>query len=105
MSESVIVTAAFVPVEGARDRLISALGRSISEVHGEKGCELYALHDVPDGTLLMIEKWSSVEDLDAHAAGDIVKRLDESIEDLITVPVVVTRMSAIPAGTKSQGQL
>lgn len=105
MSEAVIVTVTFVPVEGARDQLISALRRSIAEVHTEKGCELYALHDVPDGTLFLIEKWSSAEDLDAHAAGDIVKRLDESIEVLLAEPAAVTHISPIPAGAASQGQL
>lgn len=105
VSEAVIVTVTFVPMEGVRDQVASALRRSIAEVHTEKGCELYALHDVPDGTLFMIEKWSSAEHLDAHAAGDIVKRLDESLEGLLAEPAAVTRISPIPAGTASQGQL
>jgi quinol monooxygenase YgiN len=105
MSESVIVTVTFVPADGAGGEVISALERGISEVHSERGCELYSLHEVPDGTLFMIEKWTSVADLDAHAAGETVARLDASLEGLLAEAAVVTRIVPHPAGTRSQGQL
>jgi quinol monooxygenase YgiN len=105
MSEPVVVTVTFVPVAGAVEQLITALHRSIAEVHTESGCELYALHRAPDGTLFMIEKWTTVDDLDAHAAGEIVRRLDASIEGLLAEPATVTRVAPLPAGTPTQGQL
>jgi quinol monooxygenase YgiN len=105
MSESVIVTVTFVPADGARDNVISALERGIAEVHSEPGCELYSLHEVPDGTFFMIEKWTSAVELDAHAAGQTVARLDASLEGLLAEAAVITRIVPFPAGTRSQGQL
>ncbi|WP_246857427.1 hypothetical protein [Pseudarthrobacter sp. NIBRBAC000502770] len=43
--------------------------------------------------------------LDAHGAGDAVKRLNASLEDLLEDPVIVTRFSPISAGTGHQGAL
>jgi quinol monooxygenase YgiN len=53
----------------------------------------------------MIEKWESTELLDAHGAGDPVKRLNASLEGLLERPVEVTRLVPIPAGTEQQGAL
>jgi quinol monooxygenase YgiN len=101
----VIVTAVFVPAPGKRDELVRRLEPAIAEVHQEDGCTLYAIHDAPDGTIVMIEKWTSAELLDAHSDGEPVKRLQASIADVIAGPVEVTRLSPIPAGTATQGTL
>ena len=104
-SEPIVVTAVFTPAEGQRDELVRRLGPAIAEVHEEEGCQLYAIHDAPDGTIVMIEKWDSAELLDAHGAADPVKRLGAAIADVIASPVVVTRLKPIPAGTEHQGAL
>ena len=95
---SIIVTAIFHPKPGRRDELIAAMHPAIAAVHAEPGCELYAIHDAADGTITMLEKWRSVEDLDAHASGDAIGMLNEAIDGLLAAPVVVTRMTAIPSG-------
>ncbi|QWT24399.1 antibiotic biosynthesis monooxygenase [Subtercola sp. PAMC28395] len=105
MSDPIVVTAVFTPATGARDALIEALSIAIAEVHDEPGCELYAIHDAPDGTIVMLEKWSSVDELDRHGAGEPVARLNSSLAGLLAEPVVVTRLVPIPAGTEVQGQL
>ena len=102
---SVVVTAVFHPVEGRRAELVDALRRSIPAVHDEPGCRLYAIHDAEDGTITMVEKWDSREDLAAHAAGPAVKVLDQAVADLIARPTTVTTMTPLPAGTAEQGQL
>lgn len=102
---TVIVTAVFTPIPGGKDALIAAMGRGIAAVHDEPGCELYAIHDAEDGTITMLEKWTTAGDLDAHAAGDAVKILQADIEGLVTGPAVVTRMTPLPAGTDAQGVL
>ena len=104
-SEPVVVTAIFTPAEGKREELVRRLQPSIAEVHEEEGCILYAIHDAPDGTIVMIEKWASDELLDAHSQGDAVGRLSASIADVIATPVQVTRLRPIPAGTPEQGAL
>ena len=69
----VVVTAVFHPSPGRTAELIDALRATIPGVHREEGCLLYAIHDAADGTITMIEKWTSAEALDAHASGDAVK--------------------------------
>jgi quinol monooxygenase YgiN len=102
---TVVVTAIFTPKEGAFDAVVAALMPAIAEVHEEPGCILYAIHEAPNGQIVMIEKWESTELLDAHGAGDAVKRLNASLEGLLKEPVEVTRLTAIPAGTSAQGAL
>jgi len=48
--------------------VIDALRPAIVAVHEEPGCELYAIHEAADGSLVMIEKGESVELLDAHGS-------------------------------------
>lgn len=105
MSQPIVIVAVFTPVEGKRDEAVAALSRAVAEVHEEEGCEIYAIHDSPDGTIVMLEKWSSVEALDAHGAGEAVARLGGSLAGLITGLPEVTRLTPIPAGTELQGAL
>lgn len=94
----VVVTAVFTPTEGGYDALRSALARALPAVHAEEGCLLYAIHDADDGTVTMIEKWTSRDALDAHAAGTAVIALNEAIAGLTAHPPLVTTMTAIPTG-------
>jgi quinol monooxygenase YgiN len=101
----VIVTAVFTPKDGAFNHVLAALSPAIAEVHQEPGCLLYAIHESPNGQILMIEKWGSAELLDAHGDGDPVKRLNASLDGLLEKPVEVTRHVPITAGTNLQGTL
>lgn len=101
----VIVTAVFTPKEGAFDDVVAALSPAIAEVHEEPGCLLYAIHEDPNGQILMIEKWETAELLDAHGAGEAVQRLNASLDGLLKEPVEVTRLAPILAGTQHQGML
>jgi quinol monooxygenase YgiN len=105
MPTPVVVTAYFRPAPGQHDRVLEALRPAIAAVHEEPGCELYTIHDAPDGTIVMIEKWTSVRDLDDHGAGQAVRALNASLEGLLASPVEVTRLAPLPAGTEKQGQL
>jgi quinol monooxygenase YgiN len=105
MTEPIVVTAVFTPLEGERDRLVEALRAPIAAVHEEPGCILYAIHDAPDGTIVMIEKWESAELLDQHGAGAAVAELGRSIDGLVAGPAVVTRLIPIPAGSAEKGEL
>ncbi|NMA75703.1 MAG: antibiotic biosynthesis monooxygenase [Actinomycetales bacterium] len=102
---TVVVTAVFYPKPGKKQELADAMRRGIEAVHEEKGCELYAIHDAEDGTITMLEKWSTVEDLDVHGAGTAVETLNADIGELIEKPTLVTRMTPIAAGTEAQGLL
>jgi quinol monooxygenase YgiN len=102
---TIIVTAAFTPKDGAFDQVAAALSPAIAEVHQEPGCLLYAIHESPNGQILMIEKWESSELLDVHGEGEAVKRLNASLDGLLASPVEVTRLVPMPAGTAQQGTL
>lgn len=104
MSDPVVVIAIFRPVAGKSQELREALVATIPGVHGEPGCELYAIHDGPDDTIYMIEKWTTVAELDAHGEGEPVKALQRATAGLQT-GVEVLRMFPIPAGTPAQGLL
>ncbi|WP_165067548.1 putative quinol monooxygenase [Marisediminicola senii] len=101
----VVVTAIFTPAEGQHDAVVEALKPAIAAVHEESGCLLYAIHDAPDGSIVMIEKWQSAELLDAHGAGPAVAALGESLAGKLAAPIDVTRLTPIPAGTETQGTL
>ncbi|MDN5685232.1 MAG: antibiotic biosynthesis monooxygenase [Brachybacterium sp.] len=100
---TVVVTAVFYPKPGRKQELADAMRRGIEAVQSEKGCELYSIHDAEDGTITMIEKWSSVEDLDVHGDSDQVKILRADVADLVEKPGLVTRMTPIPVGSAEQG--
>jgi quinol monooxygenase YgiN len=101
----VVVTAVFHPAEGKKQQLSQALRSSIPAVHDEEGCLLYAIHDAEDGTVTMIEKWTTAELLEAHAQGPAVKALDAAVAPFLAAPTIVTKMEPIPAGTDRQGLL
>jgi quinol monooxygenase YgiN len=102
---TVVIVAVFRPVSGRAAELADALRAAIPAVHAERGCLLYAIHDAEDGTITMIEKWDSADDLQAHSTGSAVADLNAGVKDLISEPVTVTRMTPIPAGTENQGLL
>ena len=104
-ADPVVVVAVFTAAPGQRDALRSALVEAIPAVHAEAGCELYAIHDAPDDQIYMLEKWTSVELLDAHGAGPAVARLQELIAGLTAGAPEVVRMTPIPTGTPEQGLL
>jgi len=102
---TVIVTAVFHPKEGAHDELVAALREGIPAVHEEPGCLLYAIHEASDGTITMIEKWTTAESLDAHARGQAVAALNALVSAHLASPTIVTTMTPISAGTAEQGAL
>jgi quinol monooxygenase YgiN len=101
----VVVTAHFFPHPDARDQVIAALEPAIAAVHEEDGCELYAIHDAPDGSIVMLEKWTSVELLDAHGSGAAVQQLTAALDGLLASPVAVTRLVPRPVGATAKGAL
>jgi quinol monooxygenase YgiN len=105
MADPIVVTALFFPAEGRHDQVVEALKPAIAAVHQEPGCILYAIHDAPDGSIVMIEKWESAELLDEHGEGAAVAELNRSLEGLLAQPVDVTRLVPILAGTEIQGAL
>ena len=56
--------------EGKAEEVIAAFTTCIEKTHEEEGCLLYALHrdNADPHHLVLLERWRSQEDLDAHFA-------------------------------------
>ena len=104
-SDPVVVTAHFRPKPEHRVAVVDALRIAIPRVHDEPGCELYAITDAPDGSIVMIEKWSTVAELDAHGSSPAVVDLVAALDGLLEAPVEVTRLVPVPIGDPVKGEL
>jgi len=99
-----IVVAIQTPKPGRLQDVLSAFEVITPLVHEEQGCELYSVHT--DGTAVyVIERWTSMADLDAHAAGDPLVRLDELRGDALAEPVIVHVMENVPLGLATVGTI
>jgi quinol monooxygenase YgiN len=100
---SVVVTAVMHPKAGKVEEALAAYARHVDAVHAEPGCELYALHT--DGaSVVVIEKWASRADLDAHARGEVLARLGAELDALRERPAEITVLEQRPAGTDAAGK-
>jgi len=73
-------------------------------VHREPGCELYAAHLQQEGdTIVMVERWTTRADLDAHAGGAALARLNELNRDLLVAPYDVWFLDPVPLGDPVRG--
>lgn len=101
---SIVVVATARPLPEHRDEVLAAFERAIPLVHGEKGCEKYALHEAPDA-FVMIERWADGEATQAHVAGEPFKALSAALEGKLASDLDVVVLTPHPAGTPEQGAI
>ena len=99
---SVVVVATIVPLAEHRDEVIAAFTETIAQVHGEDGCELYALNEAPD-RLIMIEKWASPEALRAHSKGAALTALNPKLAGKVARAPEVIVLQPVAAGEAGKG--
>ena len=105
MSAVIIVATAF-PIPEHRDEVIAAFEAAIAQVHEEEaGCELYALHEGPDGRLVMIEKYASEDAVTEHRKGAGLAGLAAALKGKLSAPLDVQILAPHPAGAQSKGAL
>lgn len=103
---AVTVVAKFNPKPGMGPRIIEAFHEISPLVHAEPGCELYAAHIERDGdTVVMIERWSTQDELDAHANGAPLRRLGELTADLVERPYDVWFLDPVALGDPARGTI
>src|SRR5210317_1919447 len=95
MNTACVVIATFTPKPDRYDEVKRVLLEVSPEVHQEEGCELYALHEEVDGTLVLIEKWTTGELWQAHLALDTVTRIQKGVEGLLERDVEVREMYGV----------
>ena len=101
---SVVVVATITPLPGYREDVIAAFTATIPQVHGEDGCELYALNAAAD-RLIMVEKWASRDALATHSKGAALAALNPKLAGKVTGRPEVIVLDAVPAGDAAKGQL
>ncbi len=103
---SVTVVAVLTAKPGLGARVIESFREVSPLVHDEPGCELYAAHLEQGGsTVVMVERWTTRADLDAHAAGEPLRRLNALNADLLVRPYDVWFLDAVPLGDPVKGMI
>ena len=92
MPSPCIVIAIFTPKPEHFEQVKDSLLAITPEVHDEPGCELYALHEGVDGTLVFIEKWTTRELWVAHSSFHTVTRIKAAVEGLLEKPINVREL-------------
>jgi quinol monooxygenase YgiN len=102
---SVTVVATIYPKPEHHAEVIAIFEGIVPIVHAEDvGCELYAMQIGAD-RLVMVEKWTTREDLSAHAANPALAAMRVQLEGKLAQPGDVQRLEPYPAGTVEQGTL
>ncbi|NLA28592.1 MAG: antibiotic biosynthesis monooxygenase [Propionibacterium sp.] len=106
MAEPFNVIATIHPLPGKVQEIVEAFRVVSPLVHQEKGCELYALQVDQDAEkVYVIERWSTAADLDAHANGAAMEKLNELSAHLLETPTDVRRVDDVPLGDGTKGVL
>ena len=101
---SVVVVATITPLPGEEDAVRAAILETIPKVHGEPGCELYALHE-GTGEFVMVERWESADALAVHGTAEARRSLGAALAGKVAGPPEVRRLTAVPAGDPGKGTL
>jgi quinol monooxygenase YgiN len=103
---SLVVVAVLSAKPGRGAAVIESFREVSPLVHAEPGCELYAAHLEQDGeTVVMVERWSTRDDLDAHIAGAPLSRLNELNADLLIKPYDVWFLDGVQLGDPVKGTI
>jgi len=101
----VIVVATITPLPEHRDEVRDALQGAVGPVHGEDGCELYALHE-NDDRFVMIERWASAAALQTHSTESAgLQKLNADLKGKLQGPPDVVILNPVPAGEPAKGAL
>lgn len=103
MTERCVVVALIRPVEGKTAEVRQHLEAVIPAVHQESGCEIYALHESTDGTLIFVEAWASRQQWVDHIEGPTVAEINARLDGLLASPAEVHEAYGVPAGESVRG--
>lgn len=103
--EQVVVVALLKLNEGAAEEAIEGFRPVIEKTHLEKGCRAYALHqDRSDSdTIVLVEKWDSQADLDAHFVQPHMADMGELASKLLAEPPRILFCESIEIGDPAKG--
>jgi quinol monooxygenase YgiN len=102
----VVVVGSFVAREGKEDEARAAFEALVAPTHAEDGCILYALHQGHEDRrkFAFVERWASMDAINAHLESDHVKGLLAKADDLFAESDI-TIYDALPGGEERKGSL
>jgi len=99
-----VVIATLTPKPGRLQDVLDAFTAASPLVHAEPGCELYATHE--DGlVVVVVERWTTADDLAAHAAGAAIAELNRLMGSALTAPAGVSVLENVPFGDPAKGTI
>lgn len=103
----VVAVATLSPVPGKTEELVCALTALVEQVSAsEEGCLLYPLHRHQDGQrLVMVEKYTGAEAVQAHRASDHFRAAGAAMSGLLASPPEVLRLEPVPLGDPAKGMV
>jgi quinol monooxygenase YgiN len=103
---SIVIVATAFPAAEHRAEVITAFEKAMAAVHeSEAGCLLYALHEGPDGRLVMIEKYADQDAVHAHGSGAGLAALRADLDGKLAGQLDVQVLTPHPAGSPGKGAL
>jgi quinol monooxygenase YgiN len=87
---AVTVVARLHPRADDTDAAVAAVRTALPGIRAEDGCEQYDPHLADDGTIVIVERWSSREALAAHNTGAAVQVLRDGVAGLMAASSEVT---------------
>lgn len=106
MAEPFTVVALVHPRPGKARAVIDTYREITPLVHQEHGCQLYAVHLSQDEqTVVVIERWATHADLQAHNDGLAIARLQRLSEGLREAPTDIILLDAVPLGEATKGMI
>jgi len=87
MTTPCVVVVELIPLAGQRNFVVELVREVIPEIHQGPGCELYALYEKTDGSLVLIERWESRDAWQAHFDWQPIQRLKKELATKVELPV------------------
>ncbi|MBY0440602.1 MAG: antibiotic biosynthesis monooxygenase [Mycobacteriaceae bacterium] len=78
--------------------------RSVTEVHNEPGCQLYALHE-SGNTFVFVEQWANAEALQTHSTATAITQMIKTAGEHLASAPDIKMLTPVPAGDPEKGQL
>ena len=103
---AVVIVATLFPASEHRDEVVAALETAAAKVQAaEDGTQLYAMHEGPDGRIVMIEKYADDAAFSAHRGGAGLAGLVTALDGKLSAPMDVQVLTPHPAGSEEKGTL
>jgi quinol monooxygenase YgiN len=100
----VVVVATLTAKPESVDTVREILVRTVPEVHGEPGCELYSLQET-NGTFVFVEQWADADALKTHSTAPAVTGMFTAISGYLAGAPDIKMLQPLPAGDPAKGRL